>query len=410
MRVLFTSVPAYGHVLPLLPLARAAQAADMEVAVSTAAAFADIVAPLPLLAAGPAFPALAEEMYRRTQAPPVTQLDPAAFGELFGAVRIDLTYPQALAVGREWGPDLVIAEREDFVGPMVAAALGVPWARFLLGVDLPAEVTAAITARARQRWTAAGLDVSAPVATIDPWPVALQPAGWRPAADRIVIRPEPHTSVEQDLVVESRADIGTASTGARSRVLVTTGTIADNAATVAAVVDALVSLDIDIVVTGRHGQPWPLDADPSRVQQVGFTPLARLLDGVDAAVVAGGAGTVVGALARGVPLVVLPLVFDQRENAERAAAVGAAVIAEHPGQVAAAVRRVLADPSVRGAAHVLAGQIAAMDPPDQAWRRLAQMTLTWVSDTTATPVSPAPTPIPATEPAAVGTPGRRAAG
>jgi len=127
-------------------------------------------------------------------------------------------------------------------------------------------------------------------------------------------------------------------------------------------------------------------------------------------VVAGGAGTVVGALARGVPLVVLPLVFDQRVNAERAAAVGAAVIAEHPGQVAAAVRRVLADPSVRGAARVLAGQIAAMDPPDDAWRRLAQMTLTWVSDTTATPVSPAPTPIPATEPAAVGTPGRRAAG
>lgn len=258
---------------------------------------------------------------------------------------------------------------------------GVPWARFLLGVDFPAEVTAAITARARQRWAAAGLDVSAPVATIDPWPVALQPAGWRPAADRIVIRPEPHTSVEQDRVVESGASQGTAPARARRpEVLLTTGTIADDAATVAAVVDALVSLDVDIVVTGRHGQPWPFDADPSRVQQVGFTPLARLLDGVDAAVVAGGAGTVVGALARGVPLVVLPLVFDQRVNAERAAAVGAAVIAEHPGQVPAAVRRVLTDPSVAEAARVLAGQIAAMDPPDDAWRRLAQMTRTWVSD------------------------------
>lgn len=394
MRVLFTSVPAYGHVLPLLPLARAAQAAGMEVAVSTAAAFADVVAPLPLLAAGPAFPALAEETYRRTQAPPVTQFDPTAFGELFGAVRIDLTYLQALAVGREWGPDLIIAEREDFVGPMVAAALGVPWARFLLGVDLPAEVTAAITARARQRWTAAGLDVSAPVATIDPWPVALQPAEWRPAADRIVIRPEPHTSGEQPRVAQSCADIGTASTGARSKVLVTTGTIADDAATVAAVVDALACLDVDVVVTGRHGQPWPLDADSSRVQQVGFTPLARLLDGVDAAVVAGGAGTVVGALARGVPLVVHPLVFDQRVNAERAAAVGAAVIAGDPGQVPAAVHQILTDPSVREAARVLAGQIAAMNPPDQAWRRLAQMTRTQVSEHDGRPGLPSTDPRP----------------
>ncbi len=381
MRVLFTSVPAYGHLLPMLPLARAAQAAGIEVAVSTAAVFADVAAPLPLLAAGPTLLALAEETYRRTQAPPITGFDPAAFGELFGAVRIDFTYPQALAVGREWRPDLVIAEREDFVGPMVAAALGVPWARFLIGVDFPTEVTAAITARARQRWAAAGLDVSAPVATIDPWPVALQPAGWRPTADRIVIRPEPHTSVEQGPVVEPSAGRRKAPVSARrSKVLVTTGTIADDVATVAAVVDALVALDVDVVVTGRHGQPWPLKVDPSRVRQVGFEPLARLLDGVDVAVVAGGAGTVVGALARGVPLVVLPLVFDQRENAERAGAVGAAVIAEDPGQVPAAVHRVLTDPSVRRAAQALAGQIAAMDPPDEAWRRLAQTTSTWAFD------------------------------
>jgi len=109
----------------------------------------------------------------------------------------------------------------------------------------------------------------------------------------------------------------------------------------------------------------------TRVRQVGFTPLAELLDGVDAAVVAGGAGTMVGPLARGVPLVVLPLVFDQQVNAERAAAAGAAVIARDPAQVPTAVRQVLIDPSVTRAVRVLAGQIATMDPPKRrggAWR------------------------------------------
>ncbi len=379
MRLLFTSVPAFGHVLPLLPLARAAQSAGAQVAFSTDAAFAEVVAPLPLLMAGPAFPVIAAETYRRTQAPPVMQFDPAAFGELFGAVRIDLTYSQALEAGREWRADLIIAEREDFVGPMVAAALGVPWARFLLGVDFPAEVTAAITARAQQRYAAAGLTVAAPVATIDPWPLALQPARWRPAPDRIVIRPEPHTGGQQVPVFKSNADHRTTSTRARAKVLVSTGTIADDATTVAAVVDALVSIDVDVVVTGRDGQPWPLAVNPGRVQQVGFTPLAQLLDGVDAAVVAGGAGTVVGALARGVPLVVLPLVFDQRVNAERAAAAGAAVLVEDPDEVAAATQRVLTDPSIRAAAQALSEQIAAMDHPEEAWWRLAQMTRTWLA-------------------------------
>lgn len=373
MRVLFTSVPAYGHVLPLLPLARAAQAAGAEVAISTAAVFADAVSPLPLLVAGPAFPALAEETYRRTQTPPITQFDPAAFGELFGAVRIDLTYPQALAVGRDWEPDLVIAEREDFVGPMVAAALGVPWVRFLIGVDLPGRVTAAITARAQQRFTAAGLGVVAPVATIDPWPVALQPAGWQPASDRIVIRPEPHTGGGQPAVTGPSVSEEPTSTRERPRVLVTTGTIANAPDTVAAVVAALVPLDVEVILTGRNGKPWPLNFSGPQVKQVGFTPLGRLLDGVAAAVVAGGAGTVVGALARGVPLVILPLVFDQRVNAERAAAMGAAVIADNPAQVPTAVRQVLTDPSVAKAARVLAGQIATMDPPEKTWQRLLQL-------------------------------------
>ncbi len=368
MRVLFSSTPAFGHLLPLLPLARAAQASGAEVAVATAPTLREVVAPLTLLPAGPPFPDIAAEFYRLSGSPEVTELDPVAFGQLFGAVRIDLTFDEALAAGRALGADLVVAEREDTVGPMVAAALGVPWARFLLGANLPPETAGAISAAAEERYAARGLEVALPVAVLDPWPMELQPPGWRPASRRVVVRPEPHAGSDPDVTRPAAPPDG------RPRVLVTPGTIADDVETVAALVGSLVDLDVDLVLTDRHGQPWPLDVDPERVRQVGFVPLARLLEGVDVAVVAGGSGTIAGTLARGVPMVVLPLVFDQAGNADRAAATGAAIVATSPEEVGAAVKAVLADTTVRTAARCVAGRIAAMDPPERAWQRLLELT------------------------------------
>lgn len=277
-----------------------------------------------------------------------------------------MTFDEALEAGRALGTDLVVAEREDTVGPMVAAALGVPWARFLLGADLPPEVSGAIADSAEERYAARGLKVKPP-AVLDPWPAELQPPGWRPASHRVIVRPEPHAGPDP-------GDAGAVAppTG-RPRVLVTPGTIADDAEAVAALVGSLVDLDVDLVLTGHHGRPWPLDVGPGRVRQVGFVPLARLLEGIDAAVVAGGSGTDVGALSRAVPLVVCPLVFDQTPNAERAAETGAAVVAARPEEVGSAVEAVLADPAVRAAARRMAARIAAMDPPERARLRVLEL-------------------------------------
>jgi UDP:flavonoid glycosyltransferase YjiC (YdhE family) len=75
-----------------------------------------------------------------------------------------------------------------------------------------------------------------------------------------------------------------------------------------------------------------------------------------------GIGTLTKALACGVPLVCVPLVGDQPENAARVVARGAGVRLRsdaQPDQISAAIRRVLEDPRFRAAAVRLAAAMAA---------------------------------------------------
>src|SRR5438128_1215203 len=75
----------------------------------------------------------------------------------------------------------------------------------------------------------------------------------------------------------------------------------------------------------------------------------------------GGSGTVLGALAAGVPMVVTPLFADQPHNARRVAATGTGLALFPPDLQAetlrAAVSRVLGEPSFRDAAQAMAREI-----------------------------------------------------
>jgi UDP:flavonoid glycosyltransferase YjiC (YdhE family) len=88
---------------------------------------------------------------------------------------------------------------------------------------------------------------------------------------------------------------------------------------------------------------------------------------VAAVVVAGGGHGMVGkALAAGVPLVLVPGGGDQRELARRVGRLGAGAVVERaatPRRLAAALVRVLADPSCRAAAAAVAGSAALVTDP-----------------------------------------------
>ncbi|MEK8174266.1 nucleotide disphospho-sugar-binding domain-containing protein [Streptomyces sp. M19] len=113
---------------------------------------------------------------------------------------------------------------------------------------------------------------------------------------------------------------------------------------------------------GGGGNAVPADGfrpGGAEVRYVPFVPLDELLGGVDAVVTAGGAGTVLGTLARGVPMVLWPQGADQPINAARAAASGVAITVDSAAGIPEALTAVLAsDSAYRRRAREAAAEIA----------------------------------------------------
>ena len=362
MRILFSGAPAFGHVLPMMPLALAARRAGHDAAMLTGEEMADAVRPIPVLPAGVPLEALFAEAARRRPGQAVTDFSPQMLAEGFVNVRLDLGGEDALAQARAFKPDLIIAEESDFLGRLAAAALGVPWVSHKLGIALPPPVTQALDEAFAAQMQARGLVSTPRRAVLNIWPDGLQPEGWRPPADQIMLRPQPFEQEQRQWTPPSFPGRETL-----PLVLVTLGTVIDDPALLSAIL-ASVATDAEVNVIVTFGSQEKADAAPvdrRRICPVGFVPLSRLLQGVSLVVSAAGAGTVLAALSQGLPLVLLPLIADQPLNAERVAAAEAAAVSAGPSEVGAAVQKVLADPAYRAAAGKLREQIAQMNSPEQ---------------------------------------------
>ncbi|MFK3979549.1 glycosyltransferase [Micromonospora sp. NPDC050397] len=377
MRVLFSTTPAFGHFLPMLPLARAFQRQGHDVAVVTAEGMTPLIAPegFELLPAGPMPDALFAEVGRKLGVNPATEPTPEAVAEFFAGVRVDLTTDEALAQARRWQPDLIVNEMVDFVGPLVATALGVPLATLAFGPSVPAEFTGALVALVRSRYEARGLTAPAGVPAgrwlLDTCPPGLQFEGFAvpPTVDRIGLRPEPHQALG------APAGVAAPAAGGRPRVLVTFGTVFADPTVVGPLLGALGDLDVDLVATlGLDGKPEDYRLSSDRVEFTPFVPLAQLLDNVSAVITHGGAGTTLGTLARGIPMVVVPQGADQFIQADRVAASGAGLALApgrgEPAAIAAALRRLLDEPAFTDAARRIGAEVAAMPSPDEVAERL----------------------------------------
>lgn len=128
-----------------------------------------------------------------------------------------------------------------------------------------------------------------------------------------------------------------------------------------------------LLTTGPMVEPWP---GPPNVSVVAAAPHAAVLPHAAVVVTHGGHGTVMKALAAGVPLVLLPMGRDQPDNAARVLAAGAGVRLSQsasPAKIAAAIRSVLEDESYRAGAQRLAAAIAEETAEDGAVAELEQL-------------------------------------
>ena len=130
-----------------------------------------------------------------------------------------------------------------------------------------------------------------------------------------------------------------------------------------------------LVTTGPAIDPDQIDA-PANVQVVRSAPHSQVLKHASAVVTHAGHGTVIKALAAGVPLVCLPLGRDQLDNAARVAAHGAGLRLKpkaKPPAIAQAVSRVIEDPSFADGARRIGAAIADDLREDRAVAELEEL-------------------------------------
>ena len=132
-----------------------------------------------------------------------------------------------------------------------------------------------------------------------------------------------------------------------------------------------------LVTTGPAIQVESIDAPPN-VTVVERAPHSEVLRHAAAVVTHAGHGTVIKALAAGVPVVALPLGRDQLDNAARVVHHGAGLKLKpkaSPEAIAGAVRRVLGEPSYAAGARRLAAAISEETAHDQAVEELELLAL-----------------------------------
>ncbi|GAA3623622.1 glycosyltransferase [Kineosporia mesophila] len=369
MRILISSCPAYGHLLPMLPLARAAQRAGHDVALMTHPSVAAQAPSLPLLAAGPSIEEnLAEVFSRSGRDVRDVSLDEDADTastpiDFFVDARMDLGAAQALAVVKDFAPDLVVADMADHLGPLAAAAIGVPWAVHGGSLPLYPGLAVRIEEAAVKRYAQEGVVRTQPLAYLDPWPQVLLDAADHYPVERIAVQAEPHAGegpTWQRPAFSGRED--------RPTVLLTLGTVVEDPQALGAALDSLLEYDVNVVVAPHTpGDLGDRVLAEDRVRVAGFVPMRDLLDsGIDVVVSAAGAGTVLSSLAVGVPMVLLPFGLDKPMNAARVASVGAGKVVSSPGDVGAAVEKVLGETSFESAAAGVAEAVRAGNTADEA--------------------------------------------
>ena len=373
MRVLFAAHGAYGHVMPLFGVARALVENGHDVAVATSRAFCPVVAsaglqPHPAGMDDAALVAEARKRWPHTAALPAAAWTPRMFCEIAApAMAADLG--PLLDRGQ---PDVVVREEGEHGSPVASAARGVPWVTH--GWGSPLQDEGALVEHARlvaPMWEHAGLDVPAGAgrygaAIFDPCPPSLYVQA--PAlTHRHGVRPTSRPELREP---------GPASSGGRRHAYVGFGTVPlfrDHPQLTRAAVEALLAEGFDVTVTtGDSDLARTIgDAHPTRVRVERWAQLPELLQDCAVAVCHGGAGTVLAALAAGVPLVLLPRGAPSQQRMSAACetrGVGRAVVwnGANCDDVRAAITEVTSEARFASAADSVARELAGMPDPSVA--------------------------------------------
>jgi UDP:flavonoid glycosyltransferase YjiC (YdhE family) len=365
--MLFTFAGGAGHAEPLVPIAGAAQAAGHGVA------FAGRPWVVARLAARgfAVFPDMGDPVDEPSAITPLVEFDAAREDRLlrrgFAWFHARRRATVILELCEQWPPDVIVCDEVDFGAMVAAERAGVPHATVLViaagALVRPAVVGAPLNLVRAEHGLPPDPDVRMPSRhlVLAPMPPSL----------RVPALPLPDTAQSirpGSLEPDHPTPTWLAELPAAPVVYFTLGTVfnMESGDLVGRVLSGLRDVPATVVATlGKHVDPGP---QPPNIRIETHVAHAALFPRCDAVVSHGGSGTVIDALAAGLPQVVLPMGADQPLNAARVEALGAGVVLDPlrvtPAEIGAAVRAVLEQPSYRAAAERARNEVLAL--PDAA--------------------------------------------
>jgi UDP:flavonoid glycosyltransferase YjiC (YdhE family) len=375
VRVLLSSPGLVGHIHPLVPLASALRTRGHDVRWATGPDGCERVqrAGFDALTAGLS----QEERFTqfRSRHPEIIDLPPHErpdfmFGKLFGEISAPAALADLLPIVRSWRPELVVNDAAELAAPIAAAAIGVPHVTHAFGALLPEVRVRRGGEEVAPLWRAEGLEPRPYGGVydhlyVDIYPPSLHESDGDHLGARQLLRPMAFAGATDE---GARIDI-TDRTG-RPLVYLTFGTIFNDGDAFTEALAGIRASGVGLVVTvGPQGDPAAFGPQPPRVVIERYIPQTQLLPVCDVVASHAGSGTVLAALALGIPQLCLPQAADQFLNATAIARAGAA-LAIPPEKVNAAgvsdaIGRLLEDGSFRVQARHLANEIASMPSPDE---------------------------------------------
>jgi UDP:flavonoid glycosyltransferase YjiC (YdhE family) len=380
-RMLFTFAGGTGHFLPLVPFARAAERAGHIIAFGAQPGMMATVVERGFIAFDTGGPTLLVTRERT----PLLEYD---LGREHRAIRDGYAgrtaRERATKVRRlceSWHPDIVVCDEMDFGALVAAEALRIPYATVIsIGSGAfvwPQLVGQPLNALRNEHGLPSDPELSMlhRYLIISPFP----PSYRDPA------NPLPPNAHSIRAVAAERAagddDVSwLAGRAARPLVYFSLGTIfnLESGDLFERVLAGLRELPMDVVVTvGRELDPQVLGPQPPHIYVQRYIPLSVVLPHCDLVVSHAGSGSIVGALAHGLPMVLLPIGADQPFNAARCQDLHVArvlnAVEATPEDVQRAATAVLGDSTYRQNAERLEAENASLPDPEHGVRLLERL-------------------------------------
>ncbi|MGH9091879.1 MAG: glycosyltransferase [Acidimicrobiales bacterium] len=375
------SLGGAGHLEPLLPFLDAAARRGDERLVVGPAALAETARATghPFRAGGEPPEGAVAAIRERLPVAPAHEAAAIAARELFGRLATAAMMP-AMEAAAGWRPDLVLREPCEYSSAVVAQRLRIPVAQVAISVAEGEDRCIRLAAPALEAFGPGTADALRAMPYLTRFPPSLDPSPF-PSTTRYRVPARGPTAPLPDWWDGETGPL----------VYVTFGTVLGHMSAATGVfraaLAAMEGVPARVLLTvGRGFDPSHLGRVPPHVHVERWVHQDDALARADLVVCHGGSGTVYGALAAGVPLVVAPVFADQFENGRRVAGAGAALLveAEAPGgpdrrvlgerevpALAAAVTEALGRSDLRRRAGRLADEMAAAPPVGEAMEMLA---------------------------------------